>query len=203
MRLTFFLILAITYFVESAVLSRWFKRRFAHEEDFIGKNAPNETQRFFGKAVYITMMYYALVSVYLATGFDFWGLFSTISILDTAFFQVTGLVLGFIFLLLMALTRFNLGSSWRVGLDYQTREALVTTGFYRYIRNPYFTFFLGFQFALILIAPNAITLCSFVQTTILLGLQARQEEAFLQEKYGDQYLSYKQVTGRFLPRMAK
>jgi protein-S-isoprenylcysteine O-methyltransferase Ste14 len=192
---------ALVYLIENAALSWWFKYRFARREDFIGKNASNEVQRFFGQAIYITMAYFLPVAIYLANGFDFWGLVTDVSFLDTTFLQILGLILGLVSLLLMALTRLNLGSSWRVGLDYQTTEALVMTGFYRYLRNPYFTFFLGFQFSFILIAPTAIMICAFVQVALLLGLQARQEEIFLQEKYGEAYLAYRQKTGRFLPKL--
>jgi protein-S-isoprenylcysteine O-methyltransferase Ste14 len=201
MSLTFFLILAIAYFIQNAAMSAWFKRRFGRAENFITANAPNDAQRFFGVAIYITMLYYLPVAIYLATGFDFWGLFSLMSPLNTPLWQVTGLALGLVALLLMTLTRLNLGSSWRVGLDYTTTDALVTTGFYRTIRNPYFTFFLGYQFALALVAPNALSLGAFIQTTILLNLQTRFEETFLIEKYGAPYLTYKQVTGRFLPKL--
>ncbi len=43
---------------------------------------------------------------------------------------------------MMVLVRLNLGSAWRVGLDAGTQDALVTTGFYRYVRNPCFSFLL-------------------------------------------------------------
>ena len=69
------------------------------------------------------------------------------------------------------------------------------------MRNPYFTFLLGFQFALILVVPNAITICAFLQSAILLGLQVRQEEAFLEQKYGEAYRAYKERVGRFLPKL--
>ncbi len=48
-----------------------------------------------------------------------------------------------------------------------------------------------------------MTICAFIQSTLLLGLQVRLEEAFLQDKYGEPYLAYKAITGRFLPRIGK
>ena len=100
----------------------------------------------------------------------------------------------------MTLTRLNLGSSWRMGLDYNSKDKLRTTGFYRYIRNPYFTFLLCFQFSIILVLPNAITIFAFIQSYLLLNLQVREEEAFLQEKYGEEYIKYKNNVGRFFPK---
>jgi len=86
-------------------------------------------------------------------------------------------------------------------LDYSTSDALITHGFYRFIRNPYFAFLLAFEGSLILICPNAIIICAFIQSSLLLGLQVRLEENFLKEKYGEDYLLYKKKAGRFLPRV--
>ena len=203
MKPIFFVSLAFLYLSTDAVLTRWYRRTFNRDDNFIGARAPNAVQRFFGRAVYVVLAYYALVLVALLTGFDFWGLVSPVTILDRPGFQIAGLTLGLICLALMTLARVNLGRAWRVGLDYGTTDGLVTTGFYRYIRNPYFAFSLGFQAALFLVAPNALVLCAFVQSAILLGLQARHEEAFLEARYGAEYVAYKRATGRFLPHLRR
>lgn len=115
--------------------------------------------------------------------------------------KINGFVLGIIFLVLMTAARLNLGSSWGVGLDYNTKDELITSGFYRYMSNPYFTFLLSFQFTIILISPNAIALFAFIQSYLLLNLQVREEKVFLQEKYGEEYVKYKNKVGRFMPRI--
>ena len=86
-----------------------------------------------------------------------------------------------------------------MGLDYETKDDLITDGFYQYVRNPYFLFLLGFQFSLFFIVPNAIVIGSFIQSLILINLQVRYEEIFLGEKYEQQYSQYKNETNRFLP----
>lgn len=113
--------------------------------------------------------------------------------------QVSGLALGLLSLGMMVLVRLNLGSAWRVGLDAGTQDALVTTGFYRYVRNPCFSFLLVFQAALCLVAPNALMLCAWIRSALLLALQVRHEEAFLHQKYDSQYAAYCHTAGRFLP----
>lgn len=202
MRVKLLLTLALLYFAQDIGLSWQFKRRFSKTASFIGKNAPDSVQKYFGKAVHLTLIYYLLIFIYLITDFDFWGLISNVSILDKTPFQIAGFALAGVFLLLMILTRLNLGSSWREGLDYDTTDDLVTNGFYRFVRNPYFASLMGFQFALILIAPNAIMICSFVQSAVLLGLQTRLEEPFLQQKYGQQYIEYQEKTARFVPKIS-
>ena len=197
--LLFFSVLAILYVCHDLVLRKIFSRKYSKNDNFIGNHAGNNIQQYFGKALYLTMIYYLIILIYLITDFDLWGLVSNVYLLDNTILQWIGFISGLLFLILMTLARLNLGSSWRIGLDYQTKDDLIKGGFYKYIRNPYFLFLLGFQFSLIPIVPNAIMMGSFIQSTILLGLQVRFEEAFLQEKYGDEYLKYKEKTGRFFP----
>jgi len=196
----FFLIMLVLYLLHNLFLTIYFKRKFKKDDYFIGEKAPSELQKFFGKSFYLIIIYYILILVYLFTGFDFWGLISNISIVNTPVFKISGFLVGIIFIILMTAARLNLGSSWRVGLDPNTEDKLVTTGFYRFIRNPYFTFLLCFQFSLILIIPNAITIFAFIQSYILINLQIREEEGFLRKKYGESYISYKNSTGRFFPK---
>ncbi|MEW6717036.1 MAG: isoprenylcysteine carboxylmethyltransferase family protein [Chloroflexota bacterium] len=199
LKLVFLVILFLLYFAHDAGLSWFFKRRYRKDDNFMGRNAPDEVQRYFGKVVYLVMAYYLLVLVSLATGFDFWGLISDMTLLNKPPFQFGGFALGTAFLSLMTLARLNLGASWRVGLDQSTSDGLVTHGFYRYIRNPYFTFLMAFESSLILISPNTVVIAAAIQSMLLLGLQARQEELFLEQKYGEPYREYRKRTGRFLP----
>lgn len=200
LELLFFLILLVLYFLHNLFLTMYFKRKFRKDDYFIGEKAPSELQKFFGKSFYLIIVYYIIILAYLLTGFNFWGLISSISPIDSAVFKIIGFVAGIIFLTLMTIARLNLGSSWRVGLDSDTKDKLVTTGLYKFIRNPYFTFLLCFQFSLILIVPNAITLFAFIQSYLLISLQIREEEEFLKEKYGESYILYKNSAGRFFPK---
>jgi protein-S-isoprenylcysteine O-methyltransferase Ste14 len=203
LQLVFFSILLGLYLLHDLGFSFVFKRRFHKQEDFLGKNAPDAMQRFFGRAVYLVLFYYLLVLAYLIFNFNFWGFISGISVLNKTLVQVIGFAFGVIFIALMSLARLNLGSSWRVGLDLKTEDPLVTDGFYRFTRNPYFTFLLGFQFSAILVVPTAVTIFAFIQSFLLLSLQVRQEEPFLHDKYGDKYDEYRANTGRFLPLITK
>lgn len=189
------------YLVHDFSLTQYFKRKFKKEDNFLGEKAPSELQKFFGKAFYLVIVYYALILLYLLTGFNFWGLISNITLIDSTNVKILGFALGIIFLTFMTLARLNLGSSWRVGLDYNSKDELRTTGFYEYIRNPYFAFLLGFQFAVIVVSPNAITIFALIQSYLLLNLQVREEESFLEEKYGEKYVMYKTRVGRFVPKI--
>ncbi len=104
-RVIFFVTLALLYSAQNAGMSRWFRLKFGKDDNFIGKNAPNETRRYFGKAEYFVM------------GFTFWNLITDITFLDNIGVQITGFISGCLFLLLVTLAQLNLGSAWRVGLS--------------------------------------------------------------------------------------
>ena len=198
-RLLFMLILAVSYAAVNTAVTAWYRRSFRRDDNFLGERAPDAVQRFFGRAVPAVMLCHGVVILALILGSDLGGFISYIRWLDYRGVQIAGFALGVFCLSMMALVRLNLGSAWRVGLDHSTQDTLVTTGFYRYIRNPYFSFLLLFQGALCLVAPTALVLCALIQSALLLALQVRHEEAFLLLKYGCQYAAYRRSAGRFLP----
>lgn len=78
---------------------------------------------------------------------------------------------------------------------------LITTGPYRWIRHPLYTF--G---ALFFLALSVLTTLWWPALFLLPGLaaliwRARYEEANLIARFGDEYRAYRQQTGRFLPKL--
>ena len=80
---------------------------------------------------------------------------------------------------------------------------LVTSGPYRYIRHPLYTFgtmlFTGF----ILIAGNWFLMLTAVVALSALFSRTQQGEAVLLERFGDEYRAYMQRTGRYLPKLGQ
>jgi len=99
-----------------------------------------------------------------------------------------------------------LGKNWVHALDAATfrkrkDQVLVTSGPYRYIRNPIYlgSFVLVIAFALV--AANWLLL---VPALFLVGLVYRQipnEEAMLLERFGDEYRDYSRCTPRLIPSL--
>ena len=90
--------------------------------------------------------------------------------------------------------------SWRAGIPDKDRTKLVTTGIYRYSRNPAF---LGFDFmyvGLLLMYFNLSMLVVSAFAIIMLHLQILQEERYLTENYGDSYREYRKHVFRYLGR---
>ncbi len=78
---------------------------------------------------------------------------------------------------------------------------LVTTGPYRWVRHPFYC-----AFGLGIVADSLVVANWFLAVTglFLFGLivlRTDKEEENLEKRFGDQYLSYKENTGRFFPRL--
>ena len=97
-----------------------------------------------------------------------------------------------------------MGRSWRIGVDRDVRTDLVSRGPFRFVRNPIFTWMTFASAGLVLLAPNWISVASFVILLVALELQVRGvEEPYLLRMHGDAYRRYAAATGRFLPGIGR
>src|SRR5262245_2105090 len=97
-----------------------------------------------------------------------------------------------------------MGDSWRGDVDPDVRTALVTTGPYRYVRNPILTATFVTSLGIALVVPNALALLFLVGVVASLQIQVRLvEEPYLLRVHGDAYRRYAAATGRFVPRIGR
>jgi protein-S-isoprenylcysteine O-methyltransferase Ste14 len=111
--------------------------------------------------------------------------------------QIVGLALLALSLPLVVLAQAHMGAAWRIGIDHKDSPKLMTSGVFRWSRNP---IFLGMRLSLLgllLIDPTAVTLTVFVAGEILMHMQVRLEEAFLASHFGLEYISYQNRTQRW------
>ncbi len=92
----------------------------------------------------------------------------------------------------------HMKDSWQIGIDHLTKTALITTGLFRYSRNPIFLGLMLSMAGLLLVTPNVMTLIFYIVSYILIQVQIRLEEEFLEGVYGQEYLNYKAGVRRFL-----
>jgi protein-S-isoprenylcysteine O-methyltransferase Ste14 len=131
-------------------------------------------------------------------------LFFTLSILDTGLFNHSAnrlsRILTLIFLvlgvLLIILSSVFLGNSVRIGLPLE-ETILKTGGIYRFSRNPMYLGIhsvtlasMAYTFSIWVILPGLYSF--FVYHLIVLG-----EEKFLEERFGEKYLDYRQKVRRY------
>ena len=102
------------------------------------------------------------------------------------------------------MAQLSMGDSWRVGVDAKERTELVTTGLFRWVRNPIFTFISLSVIGLLLLVPNVLALVACVLTLLCIELQVRVvEEPYLRKTHGEGYERYTSGVGRFVPGVGK
>jgi protein-S-isoprenylcysteine O-methyltransferase Ste14 len=91
-----------------------------------------------------------------------------------------------------------MGRAFRVGLDDRPTE-LVTSGPFRFVRNPVFTGLLIALSGFVLLTPSPWSLMGVLWIASLIAIQVRLEEVHLLRMHGEKYVIYASRVGRFLP----
>lgn len=92
----------------------------------------------------------------------------------------------------------SFGRSFRVGIDADDPDRLVTDGIFAHSRNPIYVAFGIVLVGQFLIFPNWILLAYIAAGMWLFNRQVLREEAFLVKHYGDQYLAYCRRVRRYV-----
>ena len=94
----------------------------------------------------------------------------------------------------------TMGNAWRIGIDREEKNRLVTDGPFRRIRHPIYAFQDLMLLGAVFLLP---TICSIVVLVVHLSCvfaKARDEEAYLMGVHGEEYRAYMGRTGRLLPK---
>ena len=96
-----------------------------------------------------------------------------------------------------ALTLVSFGDSFRVGIDENKPDKLVTTGMFALSRNPIYICFLMFFAGLFLIHRNIVIAVAIVLFALAIHRQVLREEKFLKSHYGAEYDDYCKKVRRY------
>lgn len=130
----------------------------------------------------------AVVVAYLVPGgYVYLG---PITWLEHTLLQLLGIVLMVVALVVILVAQGQMGESWRIGVDYQTRTAFVKQGLFRYSRNPIFVGIILSVLGMFLALPNALTLVILMLDLSLIQVQVQVEEDFLAKEHGENYATY-------------
>jgi protein-S-isoprenylcysteine O-methyltransferase Ste14 len=99
-------------------------------------------------------------------------------------------------LMVAALVAF--GSSFRIGIDMDRPDKLVTTGVFAVSRNPIYVAFAVVLAGEFLILPHWLLLLYLVAGVALFHRQVLREEAYLASHYGSDYQAYRKRVHRYL-----
>ncbi len=108
-----------------------------------------------------------------------------------------GLFINALGVFIFAVAAFTMKSSWRVGIDKDTKSSLITDGIYKYSRNPAFVGFDLMFIGLFITYPNILTLINLILNLVSFHLLILQEEKHLNDIFGREYTLYKEKTPRY------
>ncbi len=102
-----------------------------------------------------------------------------------------GFIIGILALIAMK-------NSWRVGIRYEQKTDLITSGIYKFSRNPYFLSYNVLMFGFLLVFPSVLLLIPYVLLVFLFHKMILEEESYLENIHGEEYLNYKRKVKRYI-----
>ena len=117
---------------------------------------------------------------------------------QSAILQWVGVFLCLAGLLLVLWSLVSFGRSFRVGIDTERPDKLVTSGAFAYSRNPIYVAFALVLLGQFLVFPNWLLLVYLFAGVWLFHRQVLREEEYLKQHYGREYLEYSNRVRRYL-----
>ena len=94
-----------------------------------------------------------------------------------------------------------MGSAWRIGVNQQEKNALVTSGPFARVRHPIYALQVVMLAGVVLLLPTACSLVLLGFHLLCVWLKAADEEAYLLATHGEAYRAHIARTGRLLPKL--
>ncbi len=124
--------------------------------------------------------------------------FLPIHFLEISWLNFTGFIISIVGLTLTFIAQLQMGNSWRLGIDDEKKESLISHGLFSISRNPIYIG-LGISFiGFFLIAPNLGSVVFLILMTIAIRKKVRDEENFLTEFLPEVYKAYCAKVRRWL-----
>ena len=101
-------------------------------------------------------------------------------------------------LLVMLASLISFGRSFRVGIDVDRPDELVTTGVFAWSRNPIYVALFLVLVGQLLVFPNWVPLLYLFAGTWLFHRQVLREEEFMRGQYGEAYAAYCRRVRRYV-----
>lgn len=123
---------------------------------------------------------------------------STQKFFDSELIAWLGVLLCLAGLALLLWSLVSFGKSFRVGIDTEQPDRLITNGVFAVSRNPIYVAFMLILLGQFLIFSNWILLVYLVAGVLVIHRQVLREEEFLKQHYGKDYLAYCSRVRRYL-----
>ena len=109
-----------------------------------------------------------------------------------------GIALCILAIIGIAASLISFGNSFRVGIDEEKPDELVTAGMFAISRNPIYTCFIVFLAGQFLVHRNLIIAAAAICFTLTIHRQILREEKFLRSHYGEEYEAYLRKVRRYI-----
>jgi protein-S-isoprenylcysteine O-methyltransferase Ste14 len=109
-----------------------------------------------------------------------------------------GAALCLVGLVILLLSLISFGRSFRVGIDVDHPDELVTTGVFAWSRNPIYVGFFIVLVGQFLVFPNWVPLVYLMAGSWLVDRQVLREEEFMRRQYGEEYAEYCRRVRRYV-----
>ncbi|HET9380791.1 MAG TPA: isoprenylcysteine carboxylmethyltransferase family protein [Streptomyces sp.] len=124
--------------------------------------------------------------------------------LDHGALNATGVGVTVAAIAFTSVAQFNMGDSWRIGVDQGEHTPLVVGGFFRFARNPIFTGFVAVGAGLAMMVPNIVSVAGLISSIASVQVTVRLvEEPYLMATHREAYLRYASRVGRFVPGVGR
>ena len=163
------------------------------------RQATTPTQHFFYMTSRALTAYVITMILLHASGLQYYSLFSRYAPLNRLLFDCIGFVLGLLGLSMCCYAQIVMGRSWRVGIDDTHPVDLITVGLYRFIRNPTYLGLFILSSGVWLIWPTWTIFIFGLLLYLMLEVQVRCEEEYLERIHGERYKAYRIRTKRYVP----
>ncbi len=94
-----------------------------------------------------------------------------------------------------------MGRDWRMAVDSDPAQRLITDGMFARVRHPIYSFSILLMVCTMVIVPTPLILVLGSVHIGLMIVKAHNEERHLLGIHGESYARYLAQTGRFLPRL--
>jgi protein-S-isoprenylcysteine O-methyltransferase Ste14 len=147
------------------------------------------------KLVMIALFVFCIINLFLPSLRAFFGTF-TLPFSEGFCAVGWGLMLAALFVTLKSQN--DMKTAWRIGIDTQVKTDLMTSGLFKFSRNPIFLSMRTSLLGLFLVSPSTITALFACLGEVFMQIQVRLEEVHLLGLHGEKYTQYQQRTRRWL-----
>ena len=192
----FVVVLFLVYLLLWGLKRQRQKKATGIDPEVFGKSS-DPLQQYMAKFSKFMTAYIVLLIVLHGAGIQYYSLFTRFPLLDKFQIDLFGFIIGLTGLVLCAIAQRTMGNAWRVGIDEEMTTYLITTGIFKYVRNPTYSGLMLLMTGVWLIWPTWTMAVFVILFYFFLEIQVRCEEKFLLKTHGDKYKEYCSKTGRY------